>query len=194
MNRALNSEEESELRRTASIRKRAAEDVASDKRFAIFSSAGSENEGPQSMSMPERKREREKRRRECINLKFSELRLMLTRSANGRLDKEGILVEALDSLKTLNKSIVELNVQNQNLKSEMEELRQEKVELRTDKNYLRAELDAAREEIKTLKADHLRLWQALRPQVPRSGIRNKLTMRRCRLSKRWFLNVFQTAG
>ncbi|KAJ8906814.1 hypothetical protein NDN08_003300 [Rhodosorus marinus] len=165
MNRVLNSEEESESRKTTPTRKRAAEDWASDKRPATFSSGGSENEGFQLMSIPERKREREKRRRECINLKFSELCLMLPRSANGRLDKEGILVEALDSLKTLNKSIMELNLQNQNLKSEMEELRQEKVELRTDKNYLRAELDAAREEIKTLKADHLRLWHTLRQQV-----------------------------
>eukprot|EP00189_Rhodosorus_marinus_P011402 CAMPEP_0184751856 /NCGR_PEP_ID=MMETSP0315-20130426/43272_1 /TAXON_ID=101924 /ORGANISM="Rhodosorus marinus, Strain UTEX LB 2760" /LENGTH=275 /DNA_ID=CAMNT_0027231155 /DNA_START=99 /DNA_END=926 /DNA_ORIENTATION=+ len=156
---------ERDSRRTIATRKRQAEDWISDKAPAVLSSGGSENEGLPLMSIPERKREREKRRREGLNLKFNELALMLPRSANGKLDKEGILIEAMDNLKRLNKVIMELNMQNQNLKSEIDEVRQEKAELRTDKTYVRAELDSAREEIKTLKADHLILWQKLRQQV-----------------------------
>ncbi|KAJ8903448.1 hypothetical protein NDN08_004556 [Rhodosorus marinus] len=162
---AAADDDEGDSRRTITTRKRPAEDWVSDKAPAVLSSGGSENEGLPLMSIPERKREREKRRREGLNLKFNELALMLPRSANGRLDKEGILIEVMDNLKRLNKVIMELNMQNQNLKSEIDELRQEKAELRTDKTYVRAELDAAREEINTLKADHLMLWRKLRQQV-----------------------------
>jgi len=162
---AAADDDEGDSRRTIMTRKRPAEDWVSDKAPAVLSSGGSENEGLPLMSLPERKREREKRRREGLNLKFNELALMLPRSGNGKLDKEGILIEVMDNLKRLNRMIMELNMQNQDLKSEIDELRQEKAELRTDKTYVRAELDAAREEIKTLKADHLMLWQKLRQEV-----------------------------
>mmetsp|Transcript_5621 Transcript_5621/g.16732 ORF Transcript_5621/g.16732 Transcript_5621/m.16732 type:complete len:282 (+) Transcript_5621:67-912(+) len=133
----------------------------SDERDAYNSwlSGGSDDEHQTSLSLPVRKREREKRRRELMNSRFSELALILPRTTNGKTDKETILAEAVENARRQNNSILELNMQNQALKSEIEELRAEKSEIRADKQYVRNELESAREEMRNLRSDHAALWQ-----------------------------------
>eukprot|EP00188_Purpureofilum_apyrenoidigerum_P005253 Plantae.Rhodophyta-Purpureofilum_apyrenoidigerum.ctg6677.p1 GENE.Plantae.Rhodophyta-Purpureofilum_apyrenoidigerum.ctg6677~~Plantae.Rhodophyta-Purpureofilum_apyrenoidigerum.ctg6677.p1 ORF type:complete len:279 (+),score=63.70 Plantae.Rhodophyta-Purpureofilum_apyrenoidigerum.ctg6677:176-1012(+) len=125
-------------------------------------SGGSDDDHQTSLSLPERKREREKRRRELMNSKFSELALVLPRTTNGKADKETILAEAIENAQRQNNFILELNMQNQALKTEIEELRTEKSELRADKQYLRNELDVAREEMKNLRSERTALLQVFK--------------------------------
>mmetsp|Transcript_8646 Transcript_8646/g.25986 ORF Transcript_8646/g.25986 Transcript_8646/m.25986 type:complete len:339 (+) Transcript_8646:81-1097(+) len=166
---------ESSVRRSAthstrnssiSDKKRSLENTREDQLTTnSFSSGASDDERQTNMSVPERKREREKRRRELMNTRFSELALMLPRINNGKSDKESILAEAVENTRRQNNYVLELNMQNQALKTEIEELRTEKNELRADKVYLRAELAAAREDIKNLKSDHMMLWELFKQRI-----------------------------
>lgn len=138
-------------------------------------SGDSDEEGEEGMPVKVRKKEREKRRRETMNSRFSELALMIPRTTNGKADKETILAEAIENAKRQSNSILELNLEKQALKREVEDLRAEKAELRTDKNYLRAELEAAREEVKSVRDDLLTLWQIYKQQVS-SSLQNLLPL------------------
>lgn len=104
-------------------------------------------------SRPERKREREKRRRESMNTRFTELAACLTTSAGGKSDKESILLEAVQHVRKQDATILKLEKQNRELRSEVNDLRGEKNELRHEKNYTRGERDRLKAELDSLKSE-----------------------------------------
>uniref|UniRef100_A0A7S0ZGC2 BHLH domain-containing protein n=1 Tax=Timspurckia oligopyrenoides TaxID=708627 RepID=A0A7S0ZGC2_9RHOD len=122
----------------------------------------------------ERKRELERRRRETLHTRLSELDSAVApyrkRIPSRKWDKELILSDALQVISSLQDQLKEVTATLEEMRVEADELRGEKLELRNDKAYLREEVEAVRAENRKLRADNIALWQAIRNQSPDQGL------------------------
>jgi len=112
-----------------------------------------------------KRRDRERKRRKTINVRFNELAVLVMRNGNGKSDKESVLADAIEHVRQQSSIILELTNKNQALSEELETQRAEKIELRADKRYLHDELASIRSEHRRLQKDHLVLWETARESL-----------------------------
>lgn len=116
-------------------------------------SPGHQGSGAAPESRPEKKRLREKRRREALNVRFEALQTAIGCGASARMDKESVLEEAVYFFHALDTKLTTLAARNESLAAELADLRAEKADLRVDKTALRKEVAALEEQLAALKGD-----------------------------------------
>ncbi|CAO2842823.1 unnamed protein product [Amaranthus hypochondriacus] len=93
---------------------------------------------------------REKQRRDLVNTRFFELSEVLERGTTPKLDKVGILTDAIRTVKLLREETSSLTCQNTELKQKITDLKAEKTELRAEKRRLKSEKEETEKRIKAL--------------------------------------------
>lgn len=125
-----------------------------------FSSSSSE--GTDDHNKLRKKREREKKRRLCMNRLFEKLMTVVSGDRFVKRDKESVITQTIEYVQWEQQHINQLESENRFLREQVDELRAEKNELRSDKTYLKNELHNLREQIEKLRNDNVILWQSCR--------------------------------
>eukprot|EP00186_Timspurckia_oligopyrenoides_P004192 CAMPEP_0182446428 /NCGR_PEP_ID=MMETSP1172-20130603/4199_1 /TAXON_ID=708627 /ORGANISM="Timspurckia oligopyrenoides, Strain CCMP3278" /LENGTH=465 /DNA_ID=CAMNT_0024642359 /DNA_START=15 /DNA_END=1412 /DNA_ORIENTATION=+ len=139
----------------------------------VKESVNNTGDGMNGESSDVKKRDRERRRREKMNVLFDELLSAICRDGSNRPDKETIMSYAIEHIKEQNDLIAALTQKNKALQGELDVHRSEKLELRNEKNLLRSELSKTKAEYQRLEADHMVLWKSSQDPSEPSALLNR---------------------